>query len=481
MSSSESVSQLILKALIHTYNKVVNGKMVLVKEHFDSRTKHDYIEKEVGDVASKKETKLPKQMPIIFASGTNDAGEIRGMRDAGIPVGTVANELYNPQARKEVENLAGTGLPVFVDSGAFSEVEEQPDGPPKVTKPIPDSEWKARIQLYIELSKKLGSQLNAVAPDQIANQQMTLWRLRQYGHLMKEVADNGSHVLVALQGGQMDRITFFKRAVEALGFSHNVVPCFPMKKAPASKESIVEFMKVVKPKRVHFLGLGIKGKNTAEILDAAQAASPETQITIDANIISGHVGVDPKTGKASASRTLTAAQHAILNWGFEDPYGETKDEDWGIHEDYTDKAASLSEWATTGQLAMIAKKAKLSENEAKMFAKHPDEFLQLQTDQSKDAAMDPAKLKAFMSDPDKYMDDMDGGDGPQWYEHPLMSSAIDDVWGERLEKLSTHARKHEAIPHAFASHPAAGQFPEAKELGEVNRLYERTFDGVDNG
>lgn len=453
MMPSDHPAQILMKALVHTYNRIVNGKMVVVKEHLDHRiSRQDYLAHEVKKVAAKKEVALPKNMPIIFASGTNDAGEIRGMRDAGIAVGTVANELYNPEALREVEDLAGTGLPVFVDSGAFSEVTEQKDGPPVVTKPIPDSEWKKRLQLYIHLSKKLGGQLNAVAPDQIANQQTTLWRLRQYASEMKQVAQNGSHVLVVLQGGPMDRITFFKRATEAIGFSENVVPCFPMKKAPASKAEIVEFMKVVKPKRVHFLGLGIRGKDTAEILDAAQAASPESQITIDANIISGHVG-RAKDGVAASSRTLTAAQDAILNWGYDDPLGEIKNPEWGLHEDFTNAISEPSSWLTDGQLVKIAEAVKLT----------------------------PDQTKAFVADPDSFLQDESNGEGSiQWYEHPLMVNALENAWGERLDRLHTHARKHEAIPAAFKHHPAHGQFPEAGYTGRTIQQFRKLFGGDDD-
>jgi hypothetical protein len=452
--ATENRNALIMKSIVHTYiRKLKGGKTVVVKEHIDLRTtREEYIAAAVARAAAKKVVRMPKKLPIIFASGTNDAGEIRGMRDAGIAVGTVANELDTERSIQEVEALAGTGLPVFVDSGAFSEVTEQPDGPPKVTHPITDSQWKERIALYVRLAKKLGSQLNAVAPDQIANQQMTLWRLREYAPQMAEVKSYGAHVLVALQGGgpgSMDHVTFFRRATEALGFEG--VPCFPMKKAPATKVQIVEFMKIVKPPRVHFLGMGIRGDNTADILDAVAEVSPDTVITIDANLISGHVGVNPKTGKAAASRTLTAAQDAITQWGHEDPLGAVDNEEWDVHEDFTDAASEPSAWTSESTRKEIAQQCQLTPAETKSFVKDPDEFLQ----------------KGIR------------GDGSsKWYEHPLMQMALETAWKERLDTVHTHVRKHEAMPAAFKHHAAANQFPDAKMHAGANQQFDKLFGGA---
>jgi hypothetical protein len=447
---TENRNFLVLKSLVHTYIRTMKGgKQIVVKEHLDLRTKKaDWLASAVDKTKATKVVEMPKKLPIIFASGTNDAGEIRGMRDAGIPVGTAANELDTEKSIQEIEALAGTGLPVFVDSGAFSEVTEQPDGPPKVTHPITDSEWKERLALYSRLAKKLGSQLNAVAPDQIANQQVTLQRLKTYASQMAEVKSYGAHVLVALQGGPMDRVTFFRRATENLGFEG--VPCFPMKKAPASKAEIVEFMRIVKPPRVHFLGLGIRGKNTADILDAVAEVSPDTVITIDANLISGHVGVNPKTGKAAASRTLTAAQDVITQWGYDDTTGAVDNEEWDIHEDFTDAASEPSEWTSAETRKEIAEKVGMTKLEAKDFINHPDEFLQ----------------KGIRGE----------GSG-KWYEHPILEGLLEVAWKERLDTIHTHARKHEAIPEAFKHHAAHGQFPDAKMHAGANKQFDKLFGG----
>ena len=59
-----------------------------------------------------------------YASGSNFAGEIRGFSHVGIPVG-IAADMVKPAAVAELLALPPT-YPLFVDSGAFSEVTFDP-------------------------------------------------------------------------------------------------------------------------------------------------------------------------------------------------------------------------------------------------------------------------------------------------------------------------------------------------------------------
>ena len=63
--------------------------------------------------------------PVVYTSGANRVGDIRGFLAAGVPVGVAAPEL-NELALCELDDLVGSGLPVSVDSGAFSEVSVDP-------------------------------------------------------------------------------------------------------------------------------------------------------------------------------------------------------------------------------------------------------------------------------------------------------------------------------------------------------------------
>lgn len=76
---------------------------------------------------------LPPRV-LAFASGVNEAREIRGFSLARIPVGFSAGHVRE-EAREE---LLRSELSLFADSGAFSEVTVTSQGL-AVTRPFPTS------------------------------------------------------------------------------------------------------------------------------------------------------------------------------------------------------------------------------------------------------------------------------------------------------------------------------------------------------
>lgn len=161
-----------------------------------------------------------------FASGSNHAGEIAGWASIGAPIGVAVNEL-NEAAIQALEATAGS-VPVFVDSGAFSEVAFTPV--PTVVKPISPAEWDVRLALYLRLAKVLGAALTVVAPDQVAFPGETLGRLSKYRKQVQAIAKAGAKVLVPLQGS--DKVKFWKQAKMALNMTERdgLVPALPCKK-----------------------------------------------------------------------------------------------------------------------------------------------------------------------------------------------------------------------------------------------------------
>ena len=63
---------------------------------------------------------------VCFASGSNRACEIMGFASVGIPIGLCAKDMLNKGGDMKQEplvpldRLGGTGLPVFIDSGAYN-------------------------------------------------------------------------------------------------------------------------------------------------------------------------------------------------------------------------------------------------------------------------------------------------------------------------------------------------------------------------
>lgn len=247
---------------------------------------------------------LERFPPIYFASGTNHPGEIRGFAKEGQPLGTVASKECNPQCRLELERLAGTGLPVFIDSAAFSEVSADPKiqraaglkpqpGALLVVKPISDADWRERLDFYKHIGSVLGPQLYAVAPDRVGDQQVTLERLARYADDVHHLRDMGVHVMVPLQRGPMALPEFDRRVQEVLGRDDYIV-AFPMKKGATEPEKIEAFLDYRCPAAIHLLGLGEKNKNAPDIIELIQERCPSTQISLDSVKIRAQVGWEYK-------------------------------------------------------------------------------------------------------------------------------------------------------------------------------------------
>ena len=338
---------------------------------------------------------------------------------------------------RELEALAGTGVPVFLDSGAFSEVEEQPNGPPVVVEPITDAEWDKRLAKYQRLAKVLGPQLYVVAPDLVGNQDQTLERMAKYSAVMREVRGRGAHILAPIQFGPIDPVAFYWKAAWALGFAP--IPAFPLKKAALWKPADVEaFVAAIKPHHIHLLGMGAKSRKAEAYLEAIHNGNPATQVSQDSNLIAGAVERDKETGEGL--RALTIEQDAVRDEQLEGWNGEIEDPEFGTSGDFTDEIATPSEWRDANG------KRKRTFGPA------------LRRRIASAAGLDADQTKAWLKDPDAFLQEpCRGEDSPPWHEHPVMAHEMETAWIDHRSKLLAPARKTEAIQRAFASHPAAGQ------------------------
>src|SRR4051812_39736282 len=107
---------------------------------------------------------------VFFASGSNDCGEIRGFADLGIHVGFSA-AMIGPAALRELERHAGSGLQVFGDTGAYSEVSARrvpratsplTHAPTSVRDAITEGDWEARLAVLERAAAAFGSALSVV-------------------------------------------------------------------------------------------------------------------------------------------------------------------------------------------------------------------------------------------------------------------------------------------------------------------------------
>ncbi len=243
-----------------------------------------------------KKPRKPKGTPSVvtekpllyFASGASHPGEIRGFAAIGQPMGVAADECGGA-CERELAALAQSGIPVFVDSGAFGEIRFPAKGPPQVVKPISEQEWLRRLGLYERLAHVLGSQLYAVAPDRVGDQQETLARLRGYRRQIRSTRDRGAQILVPLQRGRLSLAQFQREAAKALGFD-DFIPAVPMKKRATTAAELAEYLEQGCPSSLHLLGLGSKSPQAPKIVGMIQEHCPSTTLSLDSNKLKAYVG-----------------------------------------------------------------------------------------------------------------------------------------------------------------------------------------------
>jgi hypothetical protein len=233
--------------------------------------------------------------PLYFASGSNRAADVRGFSAVGQAIGVAAPEV-SPAAEAAI---IASSVPVFVDSGAFSEVRFTPAGV-VVVKAITDAEWRKRLALYLRLARAMGSRLSVVAPDRIGDQELTLERLTTYAPELEAIAALGARVLVPIQKGAMSQAMFVRDVQAVLRF--DFVHAIPSKKEATTMAELEAYVTEVRPAAVHLLGLGIKNALASTALAILERAGVAV-VSLDSNMIAANVGRSERT-----PRRLTAAR-----------------------------------------------------------------------------------------------------------------------------------------------------------------------------
>lgn len=249
-----------------------------------------------------------------FISGSNHAGEIKGLALSGHDVGIAVPEA-NEAALRELEMYRCGPLQVFVDSGAFSEVSF-PGGVPTITDPISPAEWDRRLAVYERLARSLRSQVWLVAPDCVAHQRETLERLTTYAPRLQTLLQERANLIVPVQKGSLSMLAFSERVVELLG-TDDLVWGIPMKKDATSLDELADFVAGLqlqgRPARIHLLGLGRKSKLYAAAIRTIRLNHREPRITCDSVRITALVG--RTNGVGGGPRPLTVARDRAVAKG----------------------------------------------------------------------------------------------------------------------------------------------------------------------
>jgi len=289
------------------------------------RRNRDTISVATMDMKGKKKAprRKSKKGIVYFLSGTHAPGEIRGFSEAGSHIGTTVPNCTASCVR-EYKKLKGTDTKVFVDSGAFSEVARS--GPPVVVKPMTDSDWKKVFALYKKLAP-LGDNLYVVAPDQIGNQDVSLERLSRYLGDLVDLAERGVNIIVPVQKGRSKDDTLEEYDATAFGiiddylsftqpmnyrvkelkkkFIHGI----PSNKGAPTTSELKSYFQAIKPKRVHFLGMGPSQKGKwKQFKPVVERYIPNADISMDSVRITALVGRERSLGAYTATQDEAAAE-----------------------------------------------------------------------------------------------------------------------------------------------------------------------------
>lgn len=353
---------------------------------------------------------LPPRV-TVFASGANEAREIRGFHLANIPIGVAVSHVREEAICELMNNCS----PVFADSGAFSECIFTTDGLPTYPNPISDTEWRRRLAVYRRLAVALGPKLSVVAPDRVADQRVTLLRLTRYRDDLAKVAALGAEVLIPVQNGELAPAKFYRAALEASGL--NLVPAMPMKKAATGFAEVLAFVQEVLPRRLHLLGMGYERSQARKLVSMLQTIAPDMEITLDSNRLRA------VTGKG---RVMTKTEAAMREEETQGVYAEVQSEALelsGRRLDYTDSIAFPSSWATREQLQALA-----------ITIEHTT-----------------GVWTAFLADPDGFLqEEADGFDGVAYIELPHIAHALDTAWQQRVMTEIGAAIRTAAIRKTFS-------------------------------
>lgn len=196
---------------------------------------------------------------MFYCSGIMHLGEAKALRDLSIPVGISLAE-YRPKLREFL--LEGHSLDLFVDSGAFSEIEFKRDK--RVIKnPITDELWQQKFSAYRELANIYGKSCVVVAPDAVGDQEESLNRLQTYKTQVRELLDI-CEVIVPIQKGDISLSVMYQKSLEII-MDDRIVAGIPMKKSAVGVIDYARFLSESEPPRVHLLGLSKAGLKWGQV------------------------------------------------------------------------------------------------------------------------------------------------------------------------------------------------------------------------
>jgi len=258
-----------------------------------------------------------------FASGLTQNAPLTALVDKGFQVGISAKggKINKKFFNRVLALSVNPKTMLFFDSGAFSEINKQG----QVVKPI---KWKDVFNLYLQAHNDYGDRLYIVAPDRMGDQRESLRRLKKW------VNDGGtvfSNTIIPLQSnihGKGKSLSLkqmyakINKMLEHTPLEETWIPAIPVtQKSPYNLNDVLQFIKDVRPKRLHILGASPANPLFERFSQSLPAVDPFIDLSLDAQRLTAMVGFKDKA--KTIPRTLTE-----LEQSYRSKYGKDEWEDY---------------------------------------------------------------------------------------------------------------------------------------------------------
>jgi len=241
----------------------------------------------------KDEKKIKTEM-VRFASGMSGLSDLSNGSFAraghhnygvGVDIG-----LLSKNAIDQIANaVINWKVPVFVDSGAFSNFKQIIQG--KEVKPL---DFDKILEKYDAITQAISDANEAeeqdyprpifVMPDVVGDQKASLDLIKKHRNWIQvEINGQLSQPLIPLQKGALTLSQAYDQIVDDLG-TNNFIVGIPSNEEAVSKDDLAKFLLESKPQEIHFLGAAADSK-LAPIIKIVAENSPDTKVTADASKI----------------------------------------------------------------------------------------------------------------------------------------------------------------------------------------------------
>ena len=267
-----------------------------------TKTIHDevYAAEPITVESLNEQAKNTGSAKTVFVSGLSKSpADLRGVKAAGQPIGVSLSNSLSPNVESEIVDAANNGLPVFIDSGAFTASTKGKEM--NWERVVED--WK-RIISRVDVEARRN--LHIVAPDIVGDHPGSMDLQYEMMKAIESLMGSGVQVIVPVQK-ENDGGSLSAHAADASdGFAEfeNVIIGIPFNKSAWTVDDVVSLAKAKGVERFHLLGVGSE-KKLASIMKSIHAINPNVEVTADATTLRARAGA----GKALTSE-LQAARKA---------------------------------------------------------------------------------------------------------------------------------------------------------------------------